>query len=51
MDGTWKPKKRVILLRRLELNADAATHLEEPFPRGEERCDVPGYEILMKSAG
>ena len=29
VDGTRKPEKRAVLLRRFELYADAATHLEE----------------------
>lgn len=29
VDGTKKPEKRAVLLRRFELYADAATHLEE----------------------
>lgn len=29
IDGTKKPEKRAVLLRRFELYADAATHLEE----------------------
>lgn len=29
IDGTKKPDKRAVLLRRFELYADAATHLEE----------------------
>ncbi len=29
MEETRKPEKRAILLRRFELYADAATHLEE----------------------
>lgn len=33
MDGTRKPEKRAILLRRFELYADAATHLEERLPQ------------------
>ncbi len=33
MDGTRKPEKRAVLLRRFELYADAATHLEERLPR------------------
>lgn len=32
MDGTRKPEKRAVLLRRFELYADAATHLEERLP-------------------
>lgn len=33
MEGARKPEKRAILLRRFELYADAATHLEERLPR------------------
>lgn len=33
MEGTRKPEKRAVLLRRFELYADAATHLEERLPR------------------
>ncbi|GJE51443.1 hypothetical protein GOFOIKOB_4502 [Methylobacterium tardum] len=33
MDGTRKPEKRAVLLRRFELYADAATHLEERLPQ------------------
>lgn len=33
MDGARKPEKRAILLRRFELYADAATHLEERLPQ------------------
>lgn len=33
MEGTRKPEKRAILLRRFELYSDAATHLEERLPR------------------
>jgi ElaB/YqjD/DUF883 family membrane-anchored ribosome-binding protein len=29
IDGTKKPEKRAVLLRRFELYADAATHLKE----------------------
>ena len=32
MDGTRKPEKRAVLMRRFELYADAATHLEERLP-------------------
>lgn len=32
MDGTRKPEKRAVLLRRFELYADAANHLEERVP-------------------
>ncbi|MCJ2052948.1 hypothetical protein [Methylobacterium sp. J-070] len=32
MDQTRKPEKRAVLLRRFELYADAATHLEERLP-------------------
>lgn len=36
MDETRKPEKRAVLLRRFELYADAANHLEERLPeRGE----------------
>lgn len=35
MDATRKPEKRAVLLRRFELYADAATHLEERLPRSE----------------
>ena len=33
MDGTRKPEKRAVLLRRFELYSDAATHLEELLPQ------------------
>ncbi|WCS26521.1 hypothetical protein LOK46_06695 [Methylobacterium sp. NMS14P] len=33
MDDTRKPEKRAVLLRRFELYADAATHLEERLPQ------------------
>ena len=33
MDGTRKPGKRAVLLRRFELYADAATHLEQRLPQ------------------
>lgn len=33
MEGTRKPEKRAVLLRRFELYADAATHLEERLPQ------------------
>ena len=33
MDGTRKPEKRAVLLRRFELYADAANHLEERLPQ------------------
>lgn len=33
MEGTRKPEKRAVLLRRFELYSDAATHLEERLPR------------------
>lgn len=36
MEGTRKPEKRAILLRRFELYADAATHLEERLPRSDD---------------
>jgi hypothetical protein len=37
IDGAKKPEKRAALLRRFELYADAATHLEERLShRGEE---------------
>ncbi|MGH1591015.1 hypothetical protein ACRBEV_24930 [Methylobacterium phyllosphaerae] len=37
IDGTKKPEKRAVLLRRFELYADAATHLEERLaPREDE---------------
>ena len=32
MEGARKPEKRAVLLRRFELYADAATHLEERLP-------------------
>ena len=32
MDETQKPEKRAVLMRRFELYADAATHLEERLP-------------------
>ena len=32
MDGARKPEKRAILLRRFELYADTATHLEQRLP-------------------
>lgn len=35
MEGTRKPEKRAVLLRRFELYADAATHLEERLPRSD----------------
>lgn len=35
MDGTRKPEKRAVLLRRFELYSDAATHLEERLPQRE----------------
>lgn len=35
MEGTRKLKKRAVLLRRFELYADAATHLEERLPRSD----------------
>jgi hypothetical protein len=35
MQATRKPEKRAILLRRFELFADAATHLEERLPQGD----------------
>ncbi|GJE15193.1 hypothetical protein FOHLNKBM_6271 [Methylobacterium longum] len=36
IDGAKKPKKRAVLLRRFELYADAATHLEERLaPEGD----------------
>lgn len=35
MEGTRKSEKRAVLLRRFELYADAATHLEERLPRSE----------------
>lgn len=33
VDTTKKPEKRAVQLRRFELYADAATHLEERFSR------------------
>jgi hypothetical protein len=33
LDGTRKSEKRAVLLRRFELYADAATHLEERLPQ------------------
>ena len=33
MDEARKPEKRAVLLRRFELYADAATHLEERLPQ------------------
>jgi len=33
MEGTRKPEKRAILLRRFELYANAATHLKERLSR------------------
>ncbi|WCS28861.1 hypothetical protein LOK46_32640 (plasmid) [Methylobacterium sp. NMS14P] len=33
MEDTRKPEKRAVLLRRFELYADAATHLEERLPQ------------------
>ena len=33
MDGARKPGKRAVLLRRFELYADAATHLEQRLPQ------------------
>ena len=35
MEGTRKPEKRAVLLRRFELYADAATYLEERLPRSD----------------
>ena len=35
MEGARKPEKRAVLLRRFELYADAATHLEERLPRSD----------------
>jgi predicted nucleic acid-binding Zn-ribbon protein len=32
VDSARKPEKRAVLLRRFELYADAATHLEERLP-------------------
>ena len=32
MDETQKPEKRAVLMRRFELYADAATHLEQRLP-------------------
>ncbi|GAN49829.1 hypothetical protein ME121_3864 [Methylobacterium sp. ME121] len=34
-DGTRKPERRAVLLRRCELYADAATHIEGRFSGGE----------------
>ncbi|SFM45892.1 hypothetical protein [Methylobacterium pseudosasicola] len=36
MDGARKPERRAILLRRFELYADAANHLEERLPRSDD---------------
>jgi len=36
MDETRKPEKRAVMLRRFELYADAATHLEERLPQSED---------------
>ena len=36
MDETQKPEKRAVLMRRFELYADAATHLEERLPPSNE---------------
>lgn len=36
MEATRKPEKRAVLLRRFELYADAATHLEERLTRDED---------------
>lgn len=36
VDSARKPEKRAVLLRRFELYADAATHLEERLPRRDE---------------
>lgn len=36
VDGARKPEKRAVLLRRFELYADAATHLEERLPQRED---------------
>lgn len=36
MEGTRKPEKRAILLRRFELYADAAIHLEDRLPQRDE---------------
>ena len=33
MEATRKPEKRAVLLRRFELYADAANHLEERLPQ------------------
>jgi hypothetical protein len=35
MEGTRKPEKRAVLLRRFELYGDAATHLEDRLPQNE----------------
>ncbi|MHB2207982.1 hypothetical protein [Methylobacterium sp. CM6257] len=39
IDGTKKPEKRAVLLRRFELYADAATHLEERLSHRNESSD------------
>lgn len=40
IDGTKKPEKRAVLLRRFELYADAANHLEERLAhRGQPSSD------------
>jgi len=36
IEGTKKPEKRAVLLRRFELYADAATHLEERLAHRED---------------
>ena len=35
MEGARKPEKRAVLLRRFELYANAATHLEERVPQSD----------------
>ncbi|MGH1574992.1 hypothetical protein ACRAWG_35560 [Methylobacterium sp. P31] len=39
IDGAKKPEKRTVLLRRFELYADAATHLEERLAQRREQSD------------
>ncbi|MGH1570882.1 hypothetical protein ACRAWG_09665 [Methylobacterium sp. P31] len=39
IDGAKKPEKRTVLLRRFELYADAATHLEERLAHRGEASD------------
>jgi hypothetical protein len=40
IDGTKKPEKRAVLLRRFELYADAATHLEERLAHRDEKASA-----------